>query len=93
LASISAGEGDWEIGKVNCLHSATTGYAPLIFNLNQKCNAKVFLEKCGEVWKELASNPSLPTKLVIKYFRKYNFSFSVLVVIFLSIKTYRWCNG
>ncbi|XP_069109424.1 E3 ubiquitin-protein ligase RNF213-like [Argopecten irradians] len=36
LATISAGEGDIEIAKVRCLHSATTGYAPLIFNLNDE---------------------------------------------------------
>ncbi|CAG2252472.1 RNF213 [Mytilus edulis] len=64
LASISAGEGDMEIAKVNCLHSATTGYAPLIFNLEKHCNTKIFLEKCQEVWKELDSNPQLPQKLL-----------------------------
>ncbi|XP_052062680.1 E3 ubiquitin-protein ligase rnf213-alpha-like isoform X2 [Mytilus californianus] len=64
LASISAGEGDMEIAKVNCLHSATTGYAPLIFNLEKHCNTKMFLEKCQEVWKELDSNPQLPQKLL-----------------------------
>jgi hypothetical protein len=65
LASISAGEGDMEIAKVNCLHSATTGYAPLIFNLEKECDSKMFLEKCQEVWKELDANPNLPEKLVL----------------------------
>jgi hypothetical protein len=64
LASISAGEGDYEIDKVNCLHSATTGYAPLIFSLDLECGTTVFLGKCEEVWKELASNRNLPKKLV-----------------------------
>ncbi|XP_071137099.1 E3 ubiquitin-protein ligase rnf213-alpha-like [Mytilus edulis] len=64
LASISAGEGDMEIDKVNCLHSATTGYAPLIFNLEKDCNTKIFLNKCQEVWKELLANPELPRKLI-----------------------------
>ncbi|XP_063441660.1 E3 ubiquitin-protein ligase rnf213-alpha-like [Mytilus trossulus] len=64
LASISAGEGDMEIAKVNCLHSATTGYAPLIFNLEKHCNTKIFLERCQEVWKELDSNNQLPQKLL-----------------------------
>ncbi|CAG2215365.1 RNF213 [Mytilus edulis] len=63
LASISAGEGDMEIAKVNCLHSATTGYAPLIFNLEKECDTKMFLEKCEVVWKEFVPNPQLPQKL------------------------------
>ncbi len=54
-----------EIAKVNCLHSATTGYAPLIFNLEKECDSKMFLEKCQEVWKELDANPNLPEKLVL----------------------------
>ncbi|CAG2215370.1 RNF213 [Mytilus edulis] len=62
LASTSAGEGDMEIAKVNCLHSATTGYAPLIFNLGKECNTKDF-GKCQDVWKELDLNPQLPQKL------------------------------
>lgn len=64
LASISAGEGDMEVAKVKCLHAATTGYAPLIFNLNANCDSRMFLEKCELVWKELASDPKLPQKLV-----------------------------
>ncbi|XP_052062678.1 E3 ubiquitin-protein ligase rnf213-alpha-like isoform X2 [Mytilus californianus] len=64
LASISAGELPYEIAKVNCLHSATTGYAPLIFNLEKKCDTELFLKKCEEVWKELESNCNLPEKLV-----------------------------
>jgi hypothetical protein len=64
LASISAGEGDMEVAKVKCLHAATTGYAPLIFNLDANCDSKMFLEKCELVWKELASDPKLPQKLV-----------------------------
>ncbi|XP_052061725.1 E3 ubiquitin-protein ligase RNF213-like [Mytilus californianus] len=63
LASISAGEGDMEIAKVNCLHSATTGYAPLIFNLRQECDTEEFLNKCQDVWNDLDSNPQLPQKL------------------------------
>lgn len=64
LASISAGEGAMEVDKVKCLHAATTGYAPLIFNLDQTCDSKLFLEKCELVWKELNSDPKLPEKLV-----------------------------
>ncbi|VDH93225.1 ubiquitin carboxyl-terminal hydrolase 34 [Mytilus galloprovincialis] len=64
LASISAGEGDYEIDKVNCLHSATTGYSPLIFSLDQDCDAALFLHRCEEVWKELKADSKLPKKLV-----------------------------
>ncbi|OPL21619.1 hypothetical protein AM593_05982, partial [Mytilus galloprovincialis] len=62
LASISAGEGDYEIDKVNCLHSATTGYSPLIFSLDQNCDAALFLHRCEEVWKELKADSKLPKK-------------------------------
>lgn len=64
LASISAGEGDMEVAKVKCLHAATTGYAPLIFNLGDQCDYKKFLEQCKRVWKELKADPDLPIKLV-----------------------------
>ena len=64
LASISAGEGAMEVDKVKCLHAATTGYAPLIFNLDSNCNYEKFLEKCKDVWRELEADPGLPKKLV-----------------------------
>lgn len=70
LASISAGEGDYEIDKVNCLHSATTGYSPLIFSLDQNCDAALFLHRCEEVWKELKADSKLPKKLVRCYMNK-----------------------
>ncbi|XP_033741838.1 E3 ubiquitin-protein ligase rnf213-alpha-like [Pecten maximus] len=63
LATISAGEGDIEIAKVRCLHSATTGYAPLIFNLTDDIGYKDFLNKCELVWKELEADPNLHKKL------------------------------
>ena len=66
LASISAGEGDMEVAKVKCLHAATTGYAPLIFNLDDQCDYNKFLEQCKLVWKELKADPDLPLKLVRK---------------------------
>ncbi|CAC5415227.1 RNF213 [Mytilus coruscus] len=64
LASITALEGDIEIAKVNCLHAATTGFAPLIFSLTYDCNEKVFLDKCNEIWKTLSSDCNLGTKLI-----------------------------
>lgn len=65
LASISAGEGDLEVARVKLLHAATTGYAPLIFNLDDQCDYIRFLDKCKLVWKELKTDPQLPLKLVI----------------------------
>ncbi|XP_041354575.1 E3 ubiquitin-protein ligase rnf213-alpha-like [Gigantopelta aegis] len=63
LAYISAGEGDHEIQKVNCLHAATTGYAPLVFDCDQQCDYSMFLQSCQSVWRELKSNPNLPEML------------------------------
>ncbi|CAG2192039.1 RNF213 [Mytilus edulis] len=63
LASIFAGEGDMEIDKVKCIHTATIGYAPLIFNL-EYCYTKILLDKCQEIWRELLANPTLPRKLI-----------------------------
>ncbi|KAK3585587.1 hypothetical protein CHS0354_036774 [Potamilus streckersoni] len=64
LASISAGEGDIEIAKVNCLHAATTGYASLIFDLDKHSGYKELLDKCQVLWKELKADPNLPKKLL-----------------------------
>ncbi|KAK3585575.1 hypothetical protein CHS0354_036762 [Potamilus streckersoni] len=64
LAIISAGEGDMEIDKVNCLHAATTGYASLIFDLEEDSGYKELLGKCQILWKELQADPDLPKKLL-----------------------------
>lgn len=53
-----------EIDRVNCFQSATTGYAPLIFNIKEECNYTEFHKQCTYVWKELKSDPKLPEKLV-----------------------------
>ena len=78
LASISAGEGDLEVARVKLLHAATTGYAPLIFNLDDQCDYNKFLEQCKLVWKELKADAHLPLKLVTIYFIYY-----ALIVIVL----------
>ena len=64
LASISAGDEPREIDKVNVLHSSVTGYAPLIFEVGEKCDTEMFLERCKVVWRELEANPNLPEQLV-----------------------------
>ncbi|XP_067673877.1 E3 ubiquitin-protein ligase rnf213-alpha-like [Haliotis asinina] len=63
LAFISAGEEPMEIHKVNCFHSATTGYAPLIFNTPKNADYDTFLRNCELVWQELRSDEDLPNKL------------------------------
>lgn len=64
LASMSAGETDIEVDRAQVLHSAATGYAPLIFSLNETCNDMEFIELCETVWKELETDKKLPKKLV-----------------------------
>ncbi|KAL3881536.1 hypothetical protein ACJMK2_027968, partial [Sinanodonta woodiana] len=64
LASISAGDGDMEIDKVNCLHAAITGYAPLVFDLDVNFGYKILRERCNLVWEALEADPELPQKLV-----------------------------
>ncbi|KAK3585581.1 hypothetical protein CHS0354_036768 [Potamilus streckersoni] len=67
LAMTSAGEGDMEIAKVNCLHAATTGYASLIFDLDEDSGYKELLDKCETIWNTLKVDKNLPTKLLDAY--------------------------
>lgn len=84
LASISAGEGAMEVDRVKCLHAATTGFAPLIFNLDKNCDSKMFLEKCELVWKELTSDPNLPKKLVSERQNSQNYNSASFIDNFAS---------
>ncbi|XP_053396010.1 E3 ubiquitin-protein ligase rnf213-alpha-like [Mercenaria mercenaria] len=63
LAFMSAGDEPINIARVQCLHSAVTGYAPLIFDLDERSGYKELLNLCAVVWKELDANPKLPDKL------------------------------
>ncbi|XP_053396009.1 E3 ubiquitin-protein ligase rnf213-alpha-like [Mercenaria mercenaria] len=63
LAFMSAGDEPINIARVQCLHSAVTGYAPLIFDLKPTSGYKDLLQHCTVVWKELDANPKLPAKL------------------------------
>ncbi|XP_060561077.1 E3 ubiquitin-protein ligase RNF213-like, partial [Ruditapes philippinarum] len=63
LAFMSAGDEPINIARVQCLHSAVTGYAPLIFDLDESSGYKELLNLCAVVWKELEANPKLPDKL------------------------------
>ncbi|XP_064635715.1 E3 ubiquitin-protein ligase RNF213-like isoform X3 [Lineus longissimus] len=63
LASISAGEGDYNMDRVHVLHSVITGYAPLICDLPEDADAETFLSHCEMVWGALKSDPKLPKKL------------------------------
>ncbi|XP_060599995.1 E3 ubiquitin-protein ligase RNF213-like [Ruditapes philippinarum] len=64
LALISAGDDPLMMDKVECLHTAVTGYAPLIFELDPMSDYKDLLERCQVVWKELESNDNLPQMLI-----------------------------
>ncbi|KAH3815378.1 hypothetical protein DPMN_143900 [Dreissena polymorpha] len=61
---MSAGDEPINIGKVQCLHSAVTGYSPLIFELDANSSYTQLLDKCKTVWKELQTNPELPNQIV-----------------------------
>ncbi|XP_060604557.1 E3 ubiquitin-protein ligase RNF213-like [Ruditapes philippinarum] len=64
LALMSAGDVPLMMDKVKCLHTAVTGYAPLIFELETNSGCKELLEYCQIVWKELESNSNLPKMLI-----------------------------
>ena len=65
LAMISAdGQGDYEVHKVSCLHAAATGYAPLIYELEQTMGFSEFLPLCKTIWRALDADETLPTKFV-----------------------------
>ncbi|XP_053390335.1 E3 ubiquitin-protein ligase rnf213-alpha-like, partial [Mercenaria mercenaria] len=64
LAFMSAGDEPINIARVQCLHSAVTGYAPLIFDLDENCDYKQLLHHCAVVWKDLEANPNLPQQLI-----------------------------
>lgn len=68
LAFMSVGDEQMQIDKVQCFHSAVTGYAPLIFDIKPTCDYKLLLERCRLVWTELRSNRNLPTQLVWCFF-------------------------
>ncbi|XP_053396012.1 E3 ubiquitin-protein ligase rnf213-alpha-like [Mercenaria mercenaria] len=63
LALMSIGDDPYNIGKVQALHSAVTGFAPLIFDLNQECGYEELLALCKLVWRELDVNQKLPKQL------------------------------
>lgn len=64
LALMSVGDDPYNTGMVQALHSAVTGYAPLIFDLNRDCGHLELLELCRLVWRELEVNSKLPKQLV-----------------------------
>ncbi|XP_053396015.1 E3 ubiquitin-protein ligase rnf213-alpha-like [Mercenaria mercenaria] len=64
LAFLSAGDEPINIARAQCFHSAVTGYAPLIRDLDESCGYKELLQLCSLVWKELETDPKLPAKLM-----------------------------
>ena len=68
LAMIRAtGQDDMEVERVSCLHAAATGYASLIYDLQEDADFHDLLECCKNVWRALATDKHLPKKLVTKY--------------------------
>ncbi|XP_066291012.1 E3 ubiquitin-protein ligase RNF213-like isoform X3 [Branchiostoma lanceolatum] len=63
LASISAGESDIEVDKVNCLLSAGVGYAPLIYDLDEESDFDELMKCCRHFWAALEKDKHLPKKL------------------------------
>ncbi|KAI8515033.1 hypothetical protein Bbelb_076240 [Branchiostoma belcheri] len=64
LASISAGESDIEVDKVNCLLSAGVGYAPLIYDLDEDSDFDTLMKCCRQFWAALEKDKHLPKKLM-----------------------------
>eukprot|EP00058_Branchiostoma_floridae_P013669 XP_002599157.1 hypothetical protein BRAFLDRAFT_68766 [Branchiostoma floridae] len=64
LASISAGESDIEVDKVNCLLSAGVGYAPLIYDLKEESDFDALMKCCRHFWTALEKDKHLPKKLM-----------------------------
>ena len=65
LAMMSAqGQGDVEVQKVQSLHAAVMGYAPLIFDLCVDADLPALLKQCKSVWRSLAADFNLPKHLV-----------------------------
>jgi len=60
----AAGQGDLEVARVSCLHSAVTGYAPIIYDLKKETNFEDFMKLWKTVWHVLSNDQALPTKLV-----------------------------
>ncbi|XP_019643756.1 PREDICTED: E3 ubiquitin-protein ligase rnf213-alpha-like [Branchiostoma belcheri] len=63
LASISAGETDIEIDRVNMLLSAGIGYGPLIYDLKEDAGFTEMMQSAQKLDTYLTQDPSLPKKL------------------------------
>ena len=62
LASMSAGEVQYDLNKVKCFHDAVFGYAPFIYELNSKSDWDDVKSAYGKVFAKLEMDPSLPEK-------------------------------
>ncbi|CAG2212745.1 RNF213 [Mytilus edulis] len=54
---------DEDLLKTCSVLSEVDRYGPLIFNFNENCDDKAFLEKCKQVWRVLSTDSKLPKKL------------------------------
>jgi hypothetical protein len=63
LALLSV-EGDEHVGRVTSLHSATIGYSPMIFRIEDINGEIEMMDRWNEVWESLEKDVGLPQKLV-----------------------------
>ena len=68
LAIISAAETDIETARITCLHTSCLGFAPLIF-VKPDFGFDDVMKACKPVWDAVESDPHLPQKLVLLWFR------------------------
>lgn len=80
LALMSVEEDDL-IAHVTNLHTATIGYAPLIYDVCNIQGEDELIERCEDVWTSLEKDPNLPRKLV-----QYIMGWKISVVILLKCK-------
>lgn len=80
LALMSVEEDDL-IAHVTNLHTATIGYAPLIYDVCNIQGEDELIERCEDVWTSLEKDPNLPRKLV-----QYIMGCKISVVILLKCK-------
>lgn len=60
----SAGEGDLESYRVRSLHTATSAFKPIIFDLKKEDNFNSLMDMLGGIWDALDENEKLPKQLV-----------------------------
>lgn len=78
LALMSVEEDDL-IAHVTDLHTATIGYAPLIYEISKIQGEDELIRTCEDVWTSLQKDPNLPRKLVHVQYRRKGLSVAILL--------------